>query len=153
MKKLNEWLLRHETEKLKKAKQKEISKVENGRLRYLLAPSDESVKVEALENIADFHLKEAKDLWPLAKHGGKFADNKRGLSALYREVFKIFELNGATSSAKDVWELLRSQGNRDVIQEVTDDEIFWRDDNGHEKSTKRTSFNNQLSEIRKKLKQ
>lgn len=90
-------------------------------------------------------------LKPLASKGEKFTGNKRGLSALYRVALEILEHFGKRTSEKLVWKSLQSHGSNTVIQEVTDDEVYWRDDNGHEKTTQRATFTSRLGEIRKKV--
>lgn len=87
----------------------------------------------------------------LAGKGEKFSGNSRGLSALYREVLKILERFGKKTSANDVWALLKLHGSNKVIQEVTDEDVYWRGYNGHHKTTQRTTFTSRLGEIRKKV--
>ncbi len=83
--------------------------------------------------------------------GKRFTGNKRGLSALYREALTILKKHGKEISAKVLWDLLKSDGSEKVIHEVTGDDVYWRDDNGHDKTTKRTTLTSRLSEIRKKV--
>lgn len=111
-------------------------------------PSLKELLLKAM--LIDVELK-AGTLKLLASKGEKFTGNSRGLSALYRETLKILESFGKKTSADDVWDLLKSHGSSKVIQEVSAEEVWWLDDNGHEKTTQRNTFTSRLGEIRKKV--
>lgn len=88
----------------------------------------------------------------LITKGVRFTGNSRDMSALYCEVLKILERFGKKTSADDVCTLLKEHGSEKVIQEVTEEDVYWSDDNGLDKTTQRTSFISRLGEIRKKVK-
>ncbi|MBI3480334.1 MAG: hypothetical protein HY016_08280 [Nitrosomonadales bacterium] len=88
----------------------------------------------------------------MAEKGKRFTDNKRGLSCLYRKVFDILKKSGAKTSADDIWKELGLLTNDKVIQEVTEDCVYWRGDNGNERETKRSTVNNRLGSLRKLVK-
>lgn len=83
----------------------------------------------------------------------KFTGKSRGLDDLSGVLLEILTRIGKKVSAKTVLNELQkiSNFNHAVIQEVDDSTIYWRSNIGTDKTTKITSLNNRLTELRKSI--
>lgn len=98
------------------------------------------------------------NLWPRVKHGAAFREGPKydRRDALAGEIERTLKNQGIKTSAKEIWAYLEKSATNhrsQVIQEITDDRIYWIDRKGNEKDTSYHDFEKRVSRLRKDLSQ
>jgi len=95
-----------------------------------------------------------EDVWPHTERGAAvLRGSKKGRTdKLNKAMEEVLAKQGPKLTASKVWAFLEKTINNDsVIQEVTDDNIYWVNQRGREQTTSYKSFENRLSRIKKKF--
>lgn len=135
-----------------------ISRRDDRRFSMLLVEMSENVRQD--DWYGNGKLRRARDLLRLAQlaesevaheRGKKFQHrNGSGTSALYSVAKKILDEHGWDLKPKKIWGLLKAREGDDVIDEVTDTEVYWFPKSGS-KATATTykAFSNHVREMKK----